>query len=452
MRREGHTTRRHWGLRALVLAAGVAILGVVLAKTQDESAKAAEAAPAALDRHDTEKLSAAARVTLPLDLPAALSRPADAPASPFPGALPAEPWTDVTVRPGDSLSAIFSRLEMHSQLAPVLALGSRVSTLKQLRPGERLRVLKGPEGLQELLYDQSETERLRVWRGEAGLQVELIEREIETRVHHAAGSINSSLFQAGLDAGLSENLIMSLAEVFGWDIDFALDIRQGDQFTLVYEELYREGAKLRDGRILAAEFVNQGRRFQAVLYTDPTDKTDYYSPDGRSMRKAFLRAPVDFRRISSRFSGERWHPVLGVKRPHRGVDYAAAIGTPIRAAGDGKVVFRGVKGGYGNIVIIQHGATYSTLYGHMSRFAKGVTVGQRVRQGQTIGYVGQTGLATGPHLHYEFLVNGVHRNPLTVKLPSAEPLPSAYIADFQAHAGRLLAQLDLYRRTVLALQ
>ena len=446
-------TPRHWLLRGLVLAVGVAVLGVVLAKSQEEPAGSAIPIAPVADGHDTEKLSGTARITLPLSLPESQAAVTQDASPDTPVVTPATEWTEVTVRPGDSLSAIFSRLEIHSQLAPLLALGKPVAGLKQIRPGERLRVLKGERGLEELLYDLNETQRLHVTRaGDGGLQAELIDRPIETRVHHAAGVISSSLFQAGLDSGLSENLIMSLAEVFGWDIDFALDIRQGDQFTLVYEELYRDGAKLRDGRILAAEFVNQGRSYQAVMYTDPSGKTDYYSPDGRSMRKAFLRAPVDFRRISSRFSGERWHPVLGVKRPHRGVDYAAAVGTPIKAAGDGKVIFRGVKGGYGNVVIIQHGATYSTLYGHMSRFAKGVGVGQRVRQGQTIGYVGQTGLATGPHLHYEFRVNGVHRNPLTVKLPSAEPLPSTYMADFQAHAGELLAQLDLYRRTILAQQ
>jgi murein DD-endopeptidase MepM/ murein hydrolase activator NlpD len=291
-----------------------------------------------------------------------------------------------------------------------------------------------------------------VLREAEGYRAELHELALEARPRHASAIIKDSLFQTGIEAGLSENLIMELAQLFGWDIDFALDIRSGDRFTLLYEELYRDGERLRDGRILAAEFVNQGRSVQAVLFTRSDGESDYYSPDGKSMRKAFLRAPVDFRRISSRFQRERWHPVLGVKRPHRGVDYAAAIGTPIKAAGDGRITHRGTKGGYGKTIILQHGATYSTLYAHMSRYAKSTQVGKRVRQGQIIGYVGKTGLATGPHLHYEFRVNGVHRNPLTVKLPSADPLPKRYRAEFEAHATPLLAQLDLYRRTMLAEQ
>lgn len=435
--------RGHWSLRALGLAVGLVVLGAVLAKSQEPVAVKTTG-------DDTQIPYVETRVHLPLPLPQPPAGQALAPAATAPEQ---PPWTEFKVRRGDSLSAIFSRMEMHSQLAPILALGPVVDPLRRLRPGETLRIRKTEAGLQGLEYDPDETRRLRIWReGEEGYRAELVERPLERRIQRATAVIHSSLFQAGLDAGLSENLIMGLAEIFGWDIDFALDIRRGDRFTLIYEGLYRDGERLRDGRILAAEFVNQGRAFQAVLYTDPTGKTDYYSPDGRSMRKAFLRAPVDFRRISSRFTTERYHPVLGVKRPHRGVDYAAAVGTPIKAAGDGKVVFRGTKGGYGKTVIIQHGATYSTLYAHMSRFARGVGVGTRVRQGQIIGYVGQTGLATGPHLHYEFRVNGVHRNPLTVKLPTAEPLDPAYMADFQAVAQPLLAQLEVYKRTMLALQ
>jgi murein DD-endopeptidase MepM/ murein hydrolase activator NlpD len=243
---------------------------------------------------------------------------------------------------------------------------------------------------------------------------------------------------------------MQLAGVFGWDIDFALDIRAGDRFAVLYEERYIEGKKLGDGDILAAEFINNGRTFQAVKYTDPAGHSDYYSLDGRSMRKAFLRSPVDFRRISSRFRSERYHPVLGVKRPHRGVDYAAAIGTPIKAAGDGKIAFVGTKGGYGRTVIVQHGGTYSTLYGHLSRYNRSARVGARVRQGQVIGYVGKTGIATGPHLHYEFRVNGVHRNPLTVKLPNASPIGTAYKADFDSHASGMLARLAIIDQVQVA--
>ena len=236
----------------------------------------------------------------------------------------------------------------------------------------------------------------------------------------------------------------------GWR-NFALDIRAGDQFSLVYEEQYLHGKKLHDGNILAAEFINQDHSYRAVRFTDDKGHSGYYTPDGKSVRKAFLRTPVDFKRISSRFSMHRKHPKLNKIRAHKGVDYAAARGTPIRATGDGKVIYRGVKGGYGNVVILQHGTKYSTLYGHMSRFARGVYSGRQVHQGQIIGYVGMTGLATGPHLHYEFRVNGVHRNPLTVHLPDAAPLPKQYRDTFDNTSRPLLAQLDTLKRTMLAL-
>jgi murein DD-endopeptidase MepM/ murein hydrolase activator NlpD len=243
---------------------------------------------------------------------------------------------------------------------------------------------------------------------------------------------------------------MELANIFGWDIDFALEIRAGDSFNLIYEEAYLDGEVFDNGNILAAEFTNRGKVFRAIRYQDDQGNSNYYSPDGSSMRKAFLRAPVDFRRISSRFRTARWHPVLGKKRPHKGVDYAAATGTPIKASGDGRVIFRGTKGGYGKTVIIKHGSQYTTLYGHMSRFNKKVKNGSRVQQGQTIGYVGKSGLATGPHLHYEFRVNGVHRNPLTVKIPAAAPIDKRYKSDFQHQSEPLLAKLDLMSRTQLA--
>jgi murein DD-endopeptidase MepM/ murein hydrolase activator NlpD len=243
---------------------------------------------------------------------------------------------------------------------------------------------------------------------------------------------------------------MELVNIFGWDVDFALDIRKGDRFALLFEEHYLDGDKLRDGKILAAEFTSRGDTYRAVLFTDPQGNSQYYSPDGKSMRKAFLRSPVDFRRISSKFQPERYHPVLGKKRPHRGVDYAAKTGTPIKAAGDGKVIFRGRKGGYGNTVVLQHGGNITTLYAHMSKFRRGVSSGSRVKQGQIIGYVGATGLATGPHLHYEFRINGSHRNPLTVKLPDAEPIPAKYKGEFMQQSRQLLAQLDLFKRVQVA--
>jgi murein DD-endopeptidase MepM/ murein hydrolase activator NlpD len=252
------------------------------------------------------------------------------------------------------------------------------------------------------------------------------------------------------DAGLSDNLTMEIANIFGWDIDFALDIRKGDAFTVLYEELYLDGEKIDDGNILAAEFVNNGRTYQAVRYTDAGGHTDYYSLDGKSMRKQFLRTPVSIARISSRFNLKRKHPILNKIRAHKGVDYAAARGTPIKATANGRIVHRGKKGGYGNTIIIQHGSKYSTLYAHLSKYRGGLKKGSRVKQGQEIGYVGSSGLATGPHLHYELRVNGVHRDPLRVKLPGAEPLDRKYLDDFMTQANTLLARLDLVRNVQVA--
>jgi murein DD-endopeptidase MepM/ murein hydrolase activator NlpD len=233
-------------------------------------------------------------------------------------------------------------------------------------------------------------------------------------------------------------------------VDFVLDIRENDEFVVLYEELWQDGSRVKDGEILAAEFVNQGETLRAIRYTDSEGRSDYFSPEGNSMRKAFIRAPVDFTRISSNFNPNRKHPILNKIRAHKGVDYAAPNGTPIKAAGDGKVIFAGRKNGYGNCIILQHGGNITTLYAHMSKFSKDGRVGKRVVQGQVVGYVGATGLATAPHLHYEYRVNGVHRNPRTVKLPQANPVAAKYREDFLAEADAMMSQLDMVRQTRLA--
>ena len=234
---------------------------------------------------------------------------------------------------------------------------------------------------------------------------------------------------------------MELANIFGWDIDFALDIRKQDQFALIYEEKYLDDALIGEGQILAAQFTNRGEVFNAIRHSDG----NYYSPKGYSMRKAFLRSPVDFFRISSKYNLKRKHPVLKTIRPHRGVDYAAATGTPIKASGDGKVIWLGTKGGYGRTIILQHAGIYTTLYAHMSKYNSKVKKGSRVKQGQIIGYIGSSGLVTGPHLHYEFRVNGVHKNPLKVKFPNVKPLNKEQMEDFKPVANTILAQLEAYR-------
>lgn len=356
-------------------------------------------------------------------------------------------WKEAIVTKGDNLSLIFARSGVSAvDLDKLMTLGAAVNTLKRIHPGQTLQLLADNSGrLQELRYEESPTLGLHVRREGDNFTATSIHRIPDRQTTHASAVIESSLFESGQKAGMTDSMTMDLAGIFGWDIDFALDIREGDRFTVIYDELYLDGERIGEGHILAAEFVNQGQVHRAIRYTDAEGHTAYYTPDGHSLRKAFLRTPVEFSRISSGFNLKRKHPILNRIRAHKGVDYAAPQGTPVKSTGDGRVVFRGVKGGYGNTVIVQHGSTYSTLYAHLSGFARTVNVGTRVRQGQTIGYLGMTGLATGPHLHYEFLVNGAHRNPLTVKFPDAMPIEARYRRDFQKQAQTLLARLDEIR-------
>lgn len=358
----------------------------------------------------------------------------------------------VVVKKGDTLSSIFSDLDIHNQLTSILNLGKQANPFKKIYPGQKLHFTFGSDGIDKLELEKSITQSLVLLKDNDSYIINESDRELDKVSQVATGIINQSLFLAGQDAGMSDALIMSLAGIFGWDVDFALDIREGDSFTVVYEELYLEGEKVGDGNIIAAEFVNNNHTYRAYRYTDSNGKTEFYSPDGKSMRKPFMRTPVDLARISSHFNLRRKHPVLNKIRAHKGVDYAASTGTAIKATGDGKVVHRGRKGGYGNTIILRHGNTYTTLYAHMSKYANKTGVGSRVRQGQIIGYIGSTGLATGPHLHYEFRVNGVHRNPLKVKLPSANPLPEAEMKNFQASIQPMIAQLDAYTQNALVMR
>jgi len=397
------------------------------------------------------KASIPTRITLPLPIPdgkLATTLP-PSPADPLRQDID---WKTATVKSGDNLALIFARQGLSPQeLDRVMRSDKSTSALKRLMPGQQFEFGIDNDKLQQLIYKIDDLNTLKINRDTDGnFTVTTDTRQMEARVTNTTGVIDSSLFLAGQVAGLSDNLIMELAGIFGWDVDFALDIRSGDHFTLVYEELFLDGQKKRDGNILAAEFVNRGKSYRALRYTDASGQSDYYSPDGRSMRKAFIRTPVDFTRISSRF-GKRYHPTLKKQKNHHGVDYAAPRGTPIKAAGDGKLIHVGRKGGYGKTVIIQHGGKYSTLYAHMSRIKPGMRRGKRVRQGQIIGYVGTTGRSTGPHLHYEFRVNGVHRNPLTVKLPDAAPIKKKYKTDFLNKSRSLIALLDVLQRTTVAL-
>jgi murein DD-endopeptidase MepM/ murein hydrolase activator NlpD len=391
--------------------------------------------------------------TLALDLP---KLPAGAEADAAIATLAAdgtiEPdWHIARVRPGQSLSDIFREQGLNpNDLQRALDAQKDATALRRIRPGDEFAFDIDNDGtLRAMRFDRGDATRITLQFSADGVVEAAQDRAVERRVQVAHGVIQRSLFEAGDQAGMSDPMVLKLANAFGYDIDFAQDLREGDSFSAIYDQVYREGERLRDGDIIAATFINQGKRYTAIRYTNAQGETLFYTEDGRPLRKAFLRTPVEFTRISSKFTMGRMHPVLGKMRAHRGVDYAAPSGTPIRAAGDGKITFRGWQNGYGNVVILQHNGRYTTLYGHMSRFAN-ATVGQRVSQGQVIGYIGMTGLATGPHLHYEFRLDGQHRDPLTVTLPKEEPLPASELAQFKSRSAPLLARLKLVDNVRLA--
>ncbi|WP_240433524.1 OapA family protein [Solimonas sp. K1W22B-7] len=353
-------------------------------------------------------------------------------------------WKALTVESGQTLSTIFEAEGLpHSESLKLLTLSKDASQLRNLRPGETIRLRKNTEQeLEELSYELDETHTLQVRRVDDQLEAFTIAAELEKRQAEIAGVIDSSLFAAAQKAGLSNRLTLELAQIFNYDIDFALDLRRGDRFVVIYDAYYKDGKKLRDGNITVAEFVNKGKTHQAMRYVDKKGNVAYYAPDGRSFRKAFIRTPVDFARISSGFNMARRHPILNIIRAHKGVDYAAGTGTPVKTTGDGVVEFLGTKSGYGNAIVIRHDSKYETLYGHLSRFRSGLRNGSKVKMGQVIGYVGATGLATAPHLHYEFRVNGLHVNPITVALPRANPLSRSEVAAWRSNNAGALAALE----------
>lgn len=357
-------------------------------------------------------------------------------------------WESAKVKAGDSLSVLFSRHNIGaSEVLDVVNVAPKEAI--RLLPGQELRWVRSDDNkLQHLQIILSPLAHHSFVRNEQGqLSYDLVQRDAEHRPQYASATIENSLFVDGLKAGIPQQVLFEMASIYGWDIDFALDLRQGDSFSLIYDEIYLDGEQIGTGHILATEFNNRGRTIRAVRYTDKNGKSDYYTPEGQSMRKEFLRNPIDFTRISSRFSSARKHPVLNSTiRAHKGTDYAAPTGTPIKAAGDGKVIFAGRKGGYGNTVIVQHGSKYQTLYAHLSKFNRNTKTGRYVKQGQIIGYVGMTGLATGPHLHYEFRVNGVHRDPLKVELPKAQNIAAEYREDFMQRNTSMLSWLTSYNQ------
>jgi len=363
--------------------------------------------------------------------------------------LPEYDFVDHKVKNGDNLAIIFKRAGFSAQtLHKLINTNAETRKLTKIHPGEILSFATAEDGsLAQLRYVISKTDTLFVTLNEEGNYDTAIDsKEIETLTKTAGGEISNNFWTSAIAAGLSERQIMNFADIFGWDVDFANDIRKGDVFGLIYESHYVDGEFIGTGKIIAAEFVNQGQRFAAIRHTDG----NFYTPEGRSMKKAFLRAPVSFKYISSSFNPRRLHPVTGQVRAHRGIDFAARTGTPVVASGNGKVIKAGYSKYNGNYVFISHGTQYVTKYLHLNK--KLVKTGQKVKQGQQIGTVGSTGRVTGAHLHYEFLVNGVHRNPKTVKLPKSEPLPRSELAKFKPIADNFIAQLERNRELQLALK
>lgn len=362
-------------------------------------------------------------------------------------------WKTETVRKGDTLSTLFERAGLAAAVVhEVLASSKEAKKLTRLRVGQKIEFQRDTSGdLLAVRTKLTALQTLSLVKSAQGYEVEHKTVTPDIRKAYAQGRISSSLFASAQKAGLSHDMTMALATIFGYDIDFALDIQEGDEFEVVYEDKVVNGKHVGYGNILAARFVNKGKAYTAVRYTAKNGTTNYYTAEGGSMRKAFIRTPVEFSRISSRFTMGRFHPVLNKMRAHKGVDYAAPTGTPIHATGDGKIAKSGRENGYGNVVMIQHGKTYTTVYGHMSRIAKGMQAGASVKQGQVIGYVGMTGLATGPHLHYEFRINGNHVDPLGVKLPMADPIAKNEISRFLAQSQPLMARMDQERASLLAM-
>jgi len=363
--------------------------------------------------------------------------------------LPEYDFVDHLVKNGDNLANIFKRAGFSAQtLYKLVNTNAETRKLTKIHPGETLSFATAKDGsLAQLRYVISKTDTLYVTLNDEGqYDTSIDSKEIETLSKTAGGEISSSFWTSAIAAGLSERQIMNFADIFGWDVDFANDIRKGDEFGLIYESHFVDGEFIGTGKIIAAEFINQGERYTAIRHTDG----NFYTPEGRSMKKAFLRAPVNFKYISSSFNPRRLHPVTGQVKAHRGIDYAARTGTPVVSSGNGKVIKAGYSKYNGNYVFISHGTQYVTKYLHLNK--RLVRTGQKVKQGEKIGTVGSTGRVTGAHLHYEFLVNGVHRNPKTVKLPKSEPLPRSELAKFKPIADNFIAQLERNRELQLALR
>ncbi len=360
-------------------------------------------------------------------------------------------WRETRVERGDTIASILQRLQIDDSSSSLLLQHARdTRALYRLIPGRTVRAHTTASGQLLALRYLNGTQLLKIDQDRDLLRVSEGPADVETRILMRSGQIKSSLFAATDAAGMSDAVAIQIAEVFSTDIDFHRDLRRGDRFAAIYEVQYHLGEPVKTGRLLSAEFVNQGKTFHAVWFQNPEGQGGYYTLEGKNIRKAFLRSPLEFSRVSSGFSSSRFHPVLKTWRAHMGVDYAAATGTRVKTTGDGIIEFAGRQGGYGNLVVVRHQSKYTTWYGHLSRLGAGIHKGKRVAQGEIIGYVGSTGLATGPHLHYEFRTNNVHQDPLRVAMPPAPPLAPQYRTAFDENARPLAEQLALLRQVSTA--
>lgn len=364
-------------------------------------------------------------------------------------------WQADQVRRDDTLASLMRRLSINNtEATDFLHHDASASALSsQLRPGHFVKAQVNQDGeLLKLEYEIDSDTTLKVGRTTSGYQAQTAALNAETHQLLKSAEINSSLFAATDAADIPDSIAMQVADIFSGEIDFHSDLRKGDRFSVVYEADYNNGNLIKTGKVLATEFTNNGKTYRAFMYRNPEGQTNYFTPEGKSLHKSFLRSPLEFSRISSGFSLGRFHPILQTMRAHKGVDFAAPAGTRIKATSDGVVSFIGSKGGYGNIIILQHPNGMSTVYGHLSRFVSGLRKGIKVSQGEIIGFVGMTGLATGPHLHYEFLLRGQHRDPMTIALPAAMPIEAKYSTDFFAASSTLNSKLNLLStRNVAAL-
>jgi len=357
---------------------------------------------------------------------------------------------EITIRQGDTLEELFKKNDLSlGDLIKITNIDTLTQDLKYLRPGDTLTLTHNDNQVISLIRNLSLKKALLIEKENNQFKSSLINRNTKIKKRFGYGKIKTSLFDSAIESGLTEKLIMNLADILAWDIDFVYDIRVDDDFYVLFEEIWQDNRYITDGEIIALEFNNNGRTYQAIRYIDKNGLSNYFTPEGNNMSKAFLRAPLDFTRVSSNFNPNRKHPILNTIRAHRGVDYAAPKGTKIKASGNGKITFKGVKSGYGNVIILQHGDNITTLYAHMSDFNSTLKTGQRVEQNQVIGYVGSSGLATAPHLHYEYRIDGIHKNPRTVELPQAKPIQNEYKEDFLMKSGSIINELTYYKESRL---